>query len=358
MSQVKIAEVEAKAGDKTFGYLAIARLANGADLKLPVHILAGQKPGPTLTLIATQHGNEIGPIGSFKRLVAEIDPKQLAGNVILIPVANPIAFDMRHRSTWVDALYSGSTGNMSRLWPGNPKGFLTERMCAAIVEEVISKSDYNIDFHGSTTASISIYYSYLMRGEDELSRKARDMTIAFGMELIMRRPPRHPGSPGRTLSDYIYEDLKIPCLCCEIGHFWGLGPEREERPHEELRRDMVEVGFTGATNVMKLLHMIPGEPILPKKQLIISPETRCQPSAGGILVPEVTRQDIGRIFPRGFVLGRVFSPYDFKELDVITTPYEQNVLCSANDQLPFSRVNPGDQAFHVADYSTAEWVTH
>lgn len=355
---INVGPVSASRGERNLGFLNICRMADGSELRIPIHVIAGAKAGPTLILTATQHGDEVGPLTVFKEVASRLDPAELAGNVVLMPVLNPIAFAMGQRSTWIDGQFGGTTGNMSRLWPGNPKGFITERIVASVVSEVLSKADYLIDFHGSTTASISIYYSYLMPQESELGPVARELVTVFGMEIIMRRPGRHFGSSGMTLSDYMYNEMKIPCFTCELGEFFGLGPERTTRQVEDLRRSVPEVGVTGVFNVMKHLKMIPGEPKLPRKQVIVSPETRCQPSAGGILIPEVTRRDIGCIFPKGIVLGRVFSPYTFEELDVIQAPYEENMLCSAHDQMPCSKVNPGDQAFHVADWKTVEWIEH
>jgi predicted deacylase len=356
--RIQLGAVTVSRGERGFGFLNICRMADGGDLKIPIHVIAGAKPGPTLVLTATQHGDEVGPITVFKELVSRLNPSEMIGSVVLMPVLNPIAFEMGQRSTWVDGQFDGTTGNMNRLWPGNPQGFVTERIVAAVASEVLSKADYVIDFHGSTSSSLSVYYSYLMPGDGSIGTVARELVTVFGMEIIMRRPGRQVGSAGMSLADFAYNELKIPAFVCELGDFYGLEPERAARPAEDLRRSVPEVGVTGVLNVMKYLKMIPGQFRLPCKQVIVSPETRCQPSAGGILVPEVTRQDIGCIFPRGAVLGRVFSPFTLDELDVIRAPYEANILCSARDLTPCSKTSPGDQGFHVADWQTAEWIEH
>jgi hypothetical protein len=76
------------------------------------------------------------------------------------------------------------------------------------------------------------------------------------------------------------------------------------------------------------------------------------------MIPEVTRQDIGRVFPHGHVLGRILSPYTFEELDVLRAPLEQNLLVAVRDAEPFTHVQPGggDLGFSVVDWSTARWL--
>lgn len=125
---------------------------------------------------------------------------------------------------------------------------------------------------------------------------------------------------------------------------------------DEVTVGTLVAGVTGTLNVMKHLGMLPGRPQLSRYQVIVSPETRCLPLAGGILYPEVTPSTIGQRLPKGMVLGRVISPYSFETLDEILTPYEENILVSCRKGMPLAKVNPGDQCFHVADYSTAEWI--
>ncbi len=332
-------------------------MASGALLEIPVHIIAGAEEGPTLALIATQHGEELGPLSVFRSLLQEINPQVLRGNVLVVPVANPIAFEHQQRATWIDAFRGGTTGNLNRLWPGKPRGFITERMAYAIAENVLRRSDCVIDYHGSTTGAVSIYYSYMMPQDGSaLATRCRDLVLAFGMEIIMARPVRSAGPGDTTLCDFVYRELKVPAFPVELGEFYGFEDEPGRAERVIPLRTIPEVGITGTLNVMMLLGMIAGRKTLPRKQVIVSPETRCQPYHGGLLEPLVTRKDIGRVFAKNTPLGRVLSPTTFEILGEIQAPYDDNILVSASDSIPYSRVNPGDQGFHVADYSTAEWI--
>jgi len=52
--------------------------ARDAATEIPVTTIEGGHPGPTLALIAGNHGYEYPPILALQRLRAEIDPHNLA----------------------------------------------------------------------------------------------------------------------------------------------------------------------------------------------------------------------------------------------------------------------------------------
>ena len=91
---LQVGNLSAKPGEKTFGYLETAQSRSGLRLDIPVHLIAGAQPGPTLMLQGAIHGAEI--IGSIAILdfVAAADPGAIRGNVIAIPVVNRAGFEM------------------------------------------------------------------------------------------------------------------------------------------------------------------------------------------------------------------------------------------------------------------------
>src|SRR5262249_9008776 len=59
---------------------------------IPISVVHGAQPGPTLALIAGNHGYEYSPIVALQRLLPRLDPKQLSGALILVHVANMPSF--------------------------------------------------------------------------------------------------------------------------------------------------------------------------------------------------------------------------------------------------------------------------
>jgi hypothetical protein len=111
-------------------------------------------------------------------------------------------------------------------------------------------------------------------------------------------------------------------------------------------------------NIMKHLGMLEGELVLPKRQVIISPENNLRPNQGGLLISHFKGNAIGRVVPKGTLLGTVISPYSFETIDEIRAPYNQNLILAVTYRHPFAKVNPGNYGYIVSDMANAEWITH
>ena len=46
---------------RSFRRLPVTTMLNGAELTVPLHVVTGAKPGPTLGIITNQHGDEFLP---------------------------------------------------------------------------------------------------------------------------------------------------------------------------------------------------------------------------------------------------------------------------------------------------------
>jgi predicted deacylase len=353
MAVERFVDIKVERGRKAFEFLHVCMMADGSPLGIPVHIVAGAKPGPKLVVMSTAHGYEICQISVIKELVETIDPRKLKGTLVAIPVANPVAFEGGTRSTWIDSIF-GDSGNMNRLWPGRPNGWLTERMTYKISSEVFPGSDCVIDLHAATeNAALALAYGYLGKS----SQEEIEISKVFGQEILIDTQPEEIVEKMQwgTSKEYLRKQ-GIPSYSCEIGEFHGLWCERGKKPPEQLIRTVPEVGVTGVTNVMKYLGMLDGEPRLPDRQIIVQPELNLRPAHGGLLVSEKTIDDLGTIVPKGGLLGTVISPYTFSELDRITAPFEESLLLAAVVGKPFRRIHAGDYGYIVADMSKSRWI--
>jgi predicted deacylase len=344
---VEVGPLEAARGTKTHGSLSIAMGADGSELAIPVHVIAGREDGPKLVVLSSAHGYEIRQISVLHELVRKIDPQRMVGTLVLVPVANPVAFEMGVRCTWMDSLW-GDSGNMNRLWPGRPNGWITERFCHAIATQLIPSAAAVLDLHGSIY-SLAVGYGYL--GDGGPGDLDYDISRAFGTEILVYNSPEEIAEKRQQgTSKSWLRSVGIPALSCEIGEFHGLETERTKHPPERLFRGVPELGLTGVTNVMKHLGMLEGEVVRPTVQVAVQPELNVRPSHGGLLATNFGIPDIGRVLPRDAVLGTVYSPYSFKALETLTAPFEQNLLLGTSPLRPFTKVNPGDYAYIVADW--------
>ena len=67
-------------------------LIDAGEAAIPVTVFNGSKPGPTLALVAGNHGYEYPPILALQKLRPRIQPKKLAGRIVMVHVANLPSF--------------------------------------------------------------------------------------------------------------------------------------------------------------------------------------------------------------------------------------------------------------------------
>ncbi|HXX38574.1 MAG TPA: M14 family metallopeptidase [bacterium] len=305
----------------TYTPVPVGTLASGAEISVPIHELRGEAgDGPTLGLMACLHGDEQVGTEILYRLMATVDPAQLRGRLLVVPVANPLAYEAITRNTPLDM------HNLNRVFPGGGEGFFTHQLAGVLVEHVLNKIDYYVDFHAGG-AYATVDYLFIENAE-ELSR-------AFGSPVLFR-PPRGYGYGGSTASYTVGRG--VPTVTVELG-----GGAIDQTAY-------VQRGVAGVLNIMRKIKMIPGEPAPAPRQTVLRTLLTMRPRAGGVLVPEVTALNVQ--VPKGTVLGRTLSPYSFKELEVFRAPFEPSVTVLV--RVTPCRINPGDYGYMIGDLSTAE----
>ena len=89
---------------------------------IPIIVVRGVEDGPTIWLNGATHGDEPeGPYSIFMTL-RELDPLQMRGTVVAVPVMNVDAFTAGKRGNPLD----GFTYDMNRCYPGRP-GWISNR---------------------------------------------------------------------------------------------------------------------------------------------------------------------------------------------------------------------------------------
>src|SRR6266436_1049166 len=80
-----VGSATAAAGLRANGYLEVAAGVDAAT-HIPVIVINGAKPGPILALVSGSHGTEYASIIALEKLIPAIDPAQLSGTVVLLPL--------------------------------------------------------------------------------------------------------------------------------------------------------------------------------------------------------------------------------------------------------------------------------
>lgn len=207
-SLLSVADLHAAPGTRTAAHTTLS--IQGVEVRLPVILLNGQHPGPTLVVTAGIHGGEYPCVEAAARLGRTLDPAHLHGQLILLPSANPLAFSAR--SIYITPV---DGKNLNRVFPGDPSGTFTEAWAAWLFENVIRQADLYIDMHGGDMIEALVpFVSYNITGNAQVDAQAKKMAHAYGIRAILVRD--QPGGLGGTTYAAAAR-VGIPALLTEAG---------------------------------------------------------------------------------------------------------------------------------------------
>jgi predicted deacylase len=313
----------------------------GGDVSIPAHVISGPEKGRTLTVLSLVHGNEWWTHEVVRRLVQRTQSSALAGTLIVIPVANPVAFNYLRRYT-VDE--TDST-DLNRVFPGHFNS-ITEQLASKLATEIFANSDCVIDFHMGKWGNFLGDVSYGMDFPNAETVKESDaLARAFGYPCIRRfKVASFPGP--KSIIGYLGLVLGKPSLAVEIG---CAGFE------EALEEKWINTNLTGIENVMKHLKMLKGVPKLPEKYLIWEKRWRIEPHFAGIIDPKVPSDSAMREVEKDDLLGEVLSPYSFDVIEELKAPGKGIIYYYARRQ----PCRPGSGGFGVVDLNdkNTKWIS-
>src|SRR5919197_3787356 len=244
-----------------------------AGLSIPVAVVHGARPGPVLAIVSGAHGTEYASIIAVERLIREIDPRALAGSVILVPLVNVPSFEQK-----VPHVNPVDGKSMNRFYPGRPDGTQTERASFLITKQVVEQCDHLIDLHGGDLDESLRPYSYWTKtGNEKQDQISREMVLAFGLDhiIISRDRPKDPQA-SRYLENTATTRGK-PSITAEAGHAGTV------------ETDDLNALINGCLNVMRYLKMLSGEPALVQRPVWIEKVVTIASNQTGIFYPLVKR---------------------------------------------------------------------
>src|ERR1700737_5324248 len=89
-----VGTASAAPGQKATGYLEVPAGVDAAT-NIPVVVVNGAKPGKILALVSGAHGTEYTSIIAIEKLISALDPAQVTGTVILVPLVNIPSFEQK-----------------------------------------------------------------------------------------------------------------------------------------------------------------------------------------------------------------------------------------------------------------------
>lgn len=314
-----ISGVSIDAGERHLVDLPVSRLSNHTPVSIPVHVLHGARPGPSMFITAAIHGDELNGVEIIRRVLRLLSPGNLSGTLMCAPIVNAYGFIGRSR-------YLPDRRDLNRSFPGSAGGSLAGRIANLLLTEVVQRSQIGIDLH---TAAIHRVNLPQIRCEYLKYPRLKQLSEAFGAPVVVDSPERQ-GSLRKAA-----REKGVDVLVYEGG--------------EGLRFDdfAIEAGVNGIAGVMLemgMLELPDGVEAAPRAAaagpVFANASRWVRAPEGGIFR---TSKRIGAAVNEGEVIGHIANPYE--DVDVPVVAPRRGIIIGRTT-LPI--VNLGDALFHIA----------
>lgn len=282
---------------------------SGIATPTPVLVVHGAKPGPKLCLTAAIHGDEVNGIEVVRNILYNLDPNQLAGTVIGVPIVNMQGFRRNSR-------YLADRRDLNRFFPGNSQGSAASRIAASLFNEVITSCQYLIDIH---TGSMSRTNLPQLRADLSKPRVVELANLLGDIAVLQNKGTK--GSLRRAAMD-----KNIAAVVIEAGEPYTFQESAIEKSLRAIRHLL---------NQLKMYNypeLATGTPQYYKSQWL-------RAKAGGMLFSRIS---LGQAVKAGDLLGVITDPIT-NQSNPIHSPKDAVVLGMALNQV----LHPGFAAYHL-----------
>lgn len=307
LKQTAIGTARFEPGQITTGELALAHHLDGP-VAAPVMIATGAKPGPTLWVQAAIHGGEIGGTLGIVRCLKRLDLQSMAGAIVGILAANPLAFRAQTRNTPIDG------ENMNRLFPGSLSGSITRQMAHQLMEVAVSQADVVVDLHSGGHEAVVPFYSLFWDDGSDASRAAAGYARSAATDVIW-------AARDEWLSGAMFTQLtrrNIPALIIECGG------------GAEIPDSHIEAFASAIEGIARAAEILPGGRVPQARYRTIGSCDLAFTRRGGFFVPACAAGDT---LKKGDPVGRVVDIFG-QDQEVITTPKRAFIAAIGRPYLP------------------------
>ena len=291
--------------------LNIARLPTYTNIDLPVHVYHSQQKGPGLLLTGGLHGDELNGVEIIRRMVSQDILMPEIGTLIAIPLVNVYGFIQNVRG-----LPDGK--DINRSFPGNKGGSLAKLLAYNLMNHIVPKIDFGIDFHTGGAAR-SNYPQIRCVLDDE---KNRELSEAFNAPFTI-----HSSLIDKSFRKAAQKKGKH-ILVFETG---------ESTRFDEFG---IQKGINGTQRLMKSLGMTKKAPKADRESEIFKKTTWVRAKYAGLFKPKV---ELGDQVSKKEVLGHITDPYGNERFKSVS-PHDGRII--GLNYAPV--VHKGDALLHLA----------
>ncbi len=269
-------------------YLHISDNSLGDSWKVPLIIVRGKNKGPVFGITAAVHGDELNGISTIFKLVEQINPEELSGTLVMVPISNVpgYLFNQREFSDGID---------LNRIMPGNPDKKSSNIYAHFFVNKIIKKFDYHFDLH---TASHGRVNSLYLRADLE-NNETRNLAYLQNAQIIVQKYDEEGTLRGWS------SEQGIPCITVEIGNA------------NAFQHSLIDETLDGILNTMKYLKMLPGEVKNMMHNTIICDHSYWIYSKKGGIVDVIPK--LADIVKAGEVIAKIYDVFGQIREEIIAT---------------------------------------
>ena len=233
------AEVDLERDGKQTGFIRLFHSVHASAygfIPIPVVVIRNGA-GPTALLVSGTHGDEYEGQVTLCNLAKSLEPSQIKGRVILLPMSNFPAAMAGRRTSPIDEV------NLNRAFPGNPDGSITQQIAHYISTELIPLADIVFDLH-SGGSSLRYVPSVLMKTNADKAFEKR--TFAAMQALAAPLAYVSEGGQGTGQDQTLGGEAVrqgIIALGCEMGGAGTVNPTALHIIERGVRNLLVHVGI-------------------------------------------------------------------------------------------------------------------
>ncbi|AEN05642.1 succinylglutamate desuccinylase/aspartoacylase family protein [Halolamina sp.] len=289
----------------------------GDPVRIPVTVINGVDPGPTVFLSAASHGNELNGIEVVRRVANEWDLSDLAGTLVCLPILNVPAFIAQQR------YFPGSGRDLNRSFPGDPESTAVKRMADRIFRNFLAPCAFGLDFHTSTRGRTNMLHARADMDDDAVARLAK----AFASNLIISTP----GSSGMLRCEA--SDEGTPTVTIEMGEA------------HRFEGEYIDRALAGVESVLAEYEMLPQTDVAwPGWRTVVTGDherTWLRADAGGIVDMHA---DLGALVRAGETVATISNPFA-NERSFVEAPFTGLLVGSLENPI----VYPGNPVCHLTE---------
>jgi predicted deacylase len=286
----------------------MTRMRDGTHLEIPCAVLK-RRQRPLVCVVGGLHGDEWNGIYVADQLSRHLDPREMLGTVIVLPVTNPFAFYERRRVAAADSVDLNRAFGLEE--PRKP----TELLASFLFENLLIRADAIVELHAGGPGE---YVPLVMAPTEVLAPMARSLGLPY---VLLGETKRHSLAHEAV-------SREVPALTLQVGQARSVDPAACSAAEAAL------------INLLRHVGVLPGEPRPAQSCTVFSDKIVIPAPCAGFFECQVP---LGAQVREGETIGRV-APLLEDRVEVAESPIDGTLIYLRRE----AAVDERDSLAHIA----------